>query len=66
MGQMNLSTKEKEMYRHGEWTCGYQGGGGREWDGVWEVGVSRHKLFHLEWIRTRSYCIVKGTIFNIL
>ena len=34
---MNLSTKQKQTHRHGEWTCGCQGGGGREWDGyrIW-------------------------------
>ena len=28
MAQMNLYTKQKQIYRHGEWTCGWQGGGG--------------------------------------
>ena len=34
---MNLSTKQKQTHRHGEQTCGCQGGGGREWDGyrIW-------------------------------
>ena len=45
--QMNLSTKQKETHRHGEQTCGCQGG--EEWDrqGAW---VGRCKLLHLEWI----------------
>ena len=35
MAQMNLSTKQKQMYRHGEQTCGCQGGGGmgERWTG---------------------------------
>ena len=37
---MILSAKEKQTHRHGEQTCGCQGGGGREWDEL-EVGVSR-------------------------
>ena len=34
---MILSTKQKQTYRHGEQTCGCQGGGGKKWDewGVW-------------------------------
>ena len=31
---MNLSTKQKLTHRHGEQTCGCQGGGGRERDGL--------------------------------
>ena len=31
---MNLSTKQKEIHRHREQTCGYQGGGGWNWDGL--------------------------------
>ena len=31
---MNLSTKEKQTQRHREQTCGCQGGGGRERDGL--------------------------------
>ena len=33
-GTMNLSTKHKPSYRHGEQTCGCQGGEKREWDGL--------------------------------
>ena len=33
MAKMNLSTKQKETYRHSEQTCNFQGGGGVE-DGV--------------------------------
>ena len=32
---MNLSTEQKQTHRHGEQTCGCQGGGRREW----EVGL---------------------------
>jgi len=46
---MNLSTKYEQTHRHRKQTCDYQGGGGRS--GMdWEFGVSRWKLFHLEWI----------------
>ena len=31
---MNLSTKQKQTHRHREQTCGCQGGGDREWDGL--------------------------------
>ena len=41
---MNLSTKRNQTQRHREQTCGCHG-----WEGV-EFGVSRCKLFHLEWI----------------
>ena len=36
---MNLSTEQKQAYRHGEQTCGCQGGrGGSGMD--WEFGIS--------------------------
>ena len=28
MAQINLSTEQKQTHRHGEQTCGFQGGGG--------------------------------------
>ena len=34
MAQMNVSTKQKKNQGHREQTCGCQGGGGREWDGL--------------------------------
>ena len=38
MAQMNLSIEQKQTHRHGEETCGCQGGGGgSEMD--WEFGV---------------------------
>ena len=47
MAQINLSTKQKDIHRHGEQTCGCQRGrGGIGMD--WEFGVSRCKLLHLE------------------
>ena len=46
---MILSTKQKLAHRHGEQTCGCQGGGEREWDG-WEFGVGTCKLLHSQWI----------------
>ena len=51
MAQMNLSAEQKWTHRHGEQTCGCQGGrgaGGRVMD--WEFGVSRCQLLHLAWI----------------
>ena len=44
---MNLSTKQKQTHRHGEQTCGCQGGKGEReggMDGEFEVG--RCKLGH--------------------
>ena len=35
MAQINLSPEKKQTNRHGEQTCGYQGGGGgngRDWE----------------------------------
>ena len=37
---MNLSIEQKHTHRHGEQTCGYQGGaGGEKWErlGVWDL-----------------------------
>ena len=34
MAQTNLSTKQKQTHRHGDQTCGCQGGGGREGSGL--------------------------------
>ena len=49
MTQMNFSTNQKQTHRHREqiWGCqGGRGGGGLEW----EIGVSRGKLLHIEWV----------------
>ena len=53
MTQTNLSTKQQQTHRHREQTCGCQGQGG--WRGVgggmgWDLGVSRCKLLHIEWM----------------
>ena len=49
MAQMNLSTKQRQTYRHGEQTCGCQGGGGgSRMD--WEFRVGRCKLLYLQWM----------------
>ena len=49
---MNISTEQKQTHRHGELTCGCQGGEG--WSGRdWETGISRCKLLHLEWINNK-------------
>ena len=31
---MDLSTKQKQTHKHGEQTCGCQGGGMRDWEGL--------------------------------
>ena len=41
--------QNRNRLRHGKQTCGFQGGGGREWDVV-RVWFNRCKLLHLEWI----------------
>ena len=52
MAQMNLSTKQKQIHRHREQTCGCQGvGAGRRMD--YEVGVSRWKLLDREGINNK-------------
>ena len=56
MAQMNLSTEQKETHRHREQTGGCQGGGG----GNGMDGVSRRKLFHLEWISNEVPLYSKG------
>ena len=43
----NLPIEQKQTFRHGEQTSGFQGGGGGS--GMdWELGVSRCKLLHLK------------------
>ena len=52
MAQMNLSIEQKQTHRHGEQTCGCQGGG--EGSGMdRESGLSRCQLLHLEWINNK-------------
>ena len=48
---MNLSMKQKQTHRHGEQTCGCQGGGGGGMD--WECGISRCKLLYIVWINNK-------------
>ena len=49
---MNLSTKEKQIHRHGEKTCGCQEGACWRVD-EWEFVVSRGKLVYIEWINNK-------------
>ena len=49
---MNLSTKQKQIHKHREQTCGCQGEGGGQGMG-WEDAVSRCKLLHREWINSK-------------
>ena len=48
---MNLSTKQKQIHRHREQTCGCQGWGREGVDE--EFGVGRCQLLHLEWINNK-------------
>ena len=60
---MNLSTEQKQTHRHGEQTCGCQGGG----SGMdWSFGVSRCKLLHLEWIRNEVLLYSTGNYIQSL
>ena len=49
MAQTNLSTKQKQIQRHREETCGCEGGSGMDW----ESGVSRCKLLLLGCINNK-------------
>ena len=48
IAQMNLSTEQKQSYRHGEQTCGCQEGARRSGMDL-EFLVNRGKLLHFEW-----------------
>ena len=50
---MNLSTKQKWIYRRREQTCGCQGGGKVEGEKDWEFGISRCKLLYIGWISNK-------------
>jgi len=65
MAQMNLSTKQKQTHRHREQICGCQGGGGRS--GIdWELGVSRCKLLHSEWVSNEVLLYSTGNYIQSL
>ena len=65
MTQMNLSTEQKETHRHGEQTCGCQGGGGgSRMDS--EFGVGRCKLLHLKWISNEVLLYSTGNYIQSL
>ena len=64
MAQMNLSTEKKQTHGLGEQTCGCQeGGGGSGMD--WEIGVSRCKLLHLEWISNEMLLYSTGNYYLV-
>ena len=63
MAQINLSTEQEETHRHGEQTCGCQGGGSVM---DWEFGVSRCKLLHLEWISNEALLYSTGKYIQSL
>ena len=55
----------KETHGLGEQTCGCQGVGGES--GMdWEFGVSRCKLFHLEWISNEVLLYSTGNYIQSL
>ena len=59
MAQTTLPTEKKHTHGLGEQTCGCQGGGGgSRMD--WELGVSRCKLLHLEWINNETLLYSTG------
>ena len=66
MAQMNLPTKQKQTHRHREnkLVAANREGGGSKMD--WELGVSRCKRLHLEWISNRSYCSAHVTISSLM
>ena len=51
MTQMNISMKQ--THRHREQTCGYQGEEGSDVGMDRELGISRCKLFYIEWINNK-------------
>ena len=64
MAKLKLFTKQKQTHRHGEQTCGCQGGGGAGMDGGF--GVSSCKLLHLEWRRDEVLLCSTGRYINLL
>ena len=47
---MSLSTNQKQIHRHRDQICGCQGAGGQI---NWELGISRSKLLHIDWLNNR-------------
>ena len=45
--------KQKQTHRHGEQTCGCQGGGESGGRMEWEFGINRCKLLCIEWINNK-------------
>ena len=65
MAQMNLSTKQKHTHRHGEQTCGCQGGGG----GMgWTVSLGLIDANYFIWRgeAVRSCCLEQRTLSDHL
>ena len=50
---MSILRYIKSLHRHGDQTCGCQGGWGGGRGMNWEFGVGRCKLLHLEWINNK-------------
>ena len=49
---VNLSTKQEQIHRYREQTCGCQGAVGEGWM-VWEFEINRCKLVYTEWIKNK-------------
>ena len=63
---MNLFTKQKQTYRYGKQTYGYQRGnmGGRDKSEAWDAHT--HTTVYKIDNQQRTYCIALGTLLNIL
>ena len=64
MTQMNLSMKQKQIYRHSRFVLakGSKGGGRKDW----EFGVSRYKLVYTEWINNKVLLDSTGNCIRYL
>ena len=60
----NESTYKTNILIHIENRLTVVNGEGNEMD--WELGVSRCKLLHLEWVSNKVYHVAQGTISNLL
>ena len=64
-GHMNLSTNQKQTHRHGEQTCGCQGGGVRV-GRTGSLGLVDTNSYTENELAMRSYCTAQGTISSLL
>ena len=60
---MNLSTRQIQIHRHREQTCGCQRGRGLV--GMnWEFGINRYKLSRIEWINNKILLYSTGNFLQ--